>query len=344
MSLGDYDMKVEFEKAKGMLREILETSGASDADIQTMVELCVSEDLYGKLFSAFVVKEAESRLRLLEHSKDVKEEIVVDKPSLKLIDGHGRSAKLITAQVVVPLITQMAKDQGIAIIAIHNASYNGALEYFTRKIAENDLVGILTCNGGPQGVVPFGGKKDIFGTNPISYAIPTTTTPIAFDAATAQVAYGNIAAAKRHNEALPKDTFLTKEGEFTTDPNMAVALIPFGGYKGYAINLLLEVLTGMMVQAKSGLDQTGNETEIGSIVIAIDPAAFGDIDEFKKSATKLVKDIEAVPAVDPAKPVRVPGMRGEALKQEILSTGLVEVNETDWKDFEAFYNRTIKRS
>lgn len=335
-------MKVEFEKAKGMLAEIFVTSGASDADIKTMVDLCVSEDLYGKLFSAFVVREAQSRLKSLIHSKDAKEEVVVDKPALKLINGHGRSAKLITAQTVVPLIVNMAKEQGIAIIAIHNSSYNGSLEHFAREIAKNDLIGIVTSNGGPQGVVPFGGKKDIFGTNPISYAVPTLDTPIAFDAATAQFAYGNIAAAKRRGESLPDNTYLTEDGEFTTDPNLAYALIPFGGYKGYAINLLLEVLTGMMIQAKSGLDQKGEETEIGSVIIAIDPAAFGDIEEFKTSASKLVKDIESVPPIDPSKPVRVPGMRGEKLKREILETGLVEVNNQDWGEFEEYYNRTVK--
>lgn len=334
-------MKVEFKKAQQMLEEILKASGASAEDAKTILDLSIEESLLGTLFSVFVKGNANSELKALKSSIGTKEEIIVDMPSLKLIKGNGRSAELITAQTAIPLITKMAKAQGIAIVGIFDSTYNGSLETFARIIAAEDLIGIMSSNGGPQGVVPFGGKKDIFGTNPLSYAVPTNSAPIAFDAATAQFAYGNIKIAKEDDKDLPANTYLTKEGEFTTDPNVAHSLIPFGGYKGYAINLLLEILTGMMVQAKSGLDQEGHESEIGTIIIAIDPSAFGDVNMFKSSASKLVSDIEAVPAIDTSKPVRVPGRRGEKMKQEILSTGLIEVAESSWAKFEASYAKVL---
>lgn len=147
--------------------------------------------------------------------------------------------------------------------------------------------------GGPQGVVPYGGSKDVMGTNPIAYSVPTSDLPILFDAATAEYAYGTIAMAKKRNEKLPEDTYLTKEGQYTTDPNNAIALIPFGGYKGYAINLLLEVMTAALVGGKSGLLQT-DESGLGGFMILIDPSALGSIEEFKRQTNQLVSDIEKV--------------------------------------------------
>ena len=336
-------MKVDLNKAKSMLEEVFATSGANQVDIKLMTKISIFEDMHGKLFSGFDVIDVQSRLKSLQNPKDVKEEIVVDMPALKLIKGNGRSALLVSAQTAMPLLIKMAKEQGIAIVGIYDSTYNGSLEYFSREIAKQDLIGIVTTNGGPQGVVPFGGKKDIFGTNPLSYAVPTEGSPIAFDAATAQAAYGKIRLAKESGERLPSDTFLTEEGEFTTDPSAAFSVIPFGGYKGYAINMLLEVLTGMLVQARSGLDQTGGQSEIGSLMLAIDPAAFGDIKEFKKSASKLVKDVESVPPIDSNNPVRIPGSRGEALSTEILESGLLEVNEMAWQKFEKYYEQVVNK-
>ena len=334
-------MKIEYEKAKGMLKEILSKSGANTRDIETMLELCVEEDLRGHMFGGFDATEAKSKMGVLEKSIGKKEKVVVDKPSLKLIDGDGRSAELVSVDTAIPALVSMAKTQGISIVGIYNSTYNGSLEALARNIADHDLIGIVTSNGGPQGVVPFGGKKDIFGTNPLAYAVPTSETPIAFDAATAQYAYGTIRIAKERGKTLPGETYFSADGEFTTDPAKAISLIPFGGYKGYAIVLLLEIMTGMMVQAKSGLDQKGDQSEIGSVLIAIDPAAFGDIKDFKRSATKLVKDIESVPAKNPEQPVRVPGARGEKLREQILSSGLIEVDDETWGRFESYYHEVV---
>jgi LDH2 family malate/lactate/ureidoglycolate dehydrogenase len=240
---------------------------------------------------------------------------------------------------MVEMVSDMAKVQGIGMVGMYNSTYHDMMSVYSRHIAEHNLIGIVCANGGPSGVVPFGGLKPIFGTNPLSYAIPTLTTPIVFDGATAQYAYGTIRLAKAQKQRLADFVYVDSTGAFTTDPEKAIGLIPFGGYKGYAINLLLEVLTGIFVRAKSGL-LVKNEKDLGSLFIAIDPAAFGDLEEFKQQTTSLVDDILKSPSRDAKYPVRVPGRQSEEHKQKIMKNGFFEIDDIVWKDFMEYYTPT----
>ena len=206
-------------------------------------------------------------------------------------------------------------------------TYHGTLGIYARKIAEQDLLAIVSANGGPQGVVPHGGRKDVFGTNPIAYGVPTETEPIVFDAATAKYAYGTIRQAKADSGLkLEPETYLDAEGCFTTDPHRAVALVPFGEYKGYAINMLLEIMTGTLLRGKSGPAQT-NENELGNFFIALDPSKFTDLEKFKAEVSKLAEEVRQVPPIDAKKPVRVPGDNAHRHRKETLTSGYVEISK-----------------
>jgi LDH2 family malate/lactate/ureidoglycolate dehydrogenase len=214
---------------------------------------------------------------------------------------------------------------------------------FCRRTAAKDCIAIIVENGGPQGVVPFGGIKDITGTNPIAYGIPTHSHPIIFDAATAMHAYGRIKQAKEKHEKLPDNAYVDKDGNITTDPDVAYAVLPFGGFKGFAINLLIDVLSGALVRGKSGLDQPlDSQRYIGTLIILIDPASFGDLQQFKDSTTKLVHDILSVPPTDPSKPVKVPGIRGSQKLEKAYKTGVVEIEDEEWNKFIEAYHAHVR--
>lgn len=227
-----------------------------------------------------------------------------------------------------------AKSQGIYALGIYDSTYNDFFDIFCRRVAEQDCVAIIVENGGPQGVVPFGGKSDVTGTNPIAYGIPTNKHPIIFDAATAMHAYGRIRQAKEKGEQLPDNAYVDEAGNITTDPNVAYAVLPFGGFKGFGINLLIDVLSGSLVRGKSGLDQpVDSQRYIETLLIVIDPAAFGEIEDFKASTTKLAEDIQAVEPINPSQPVRVPGYRGGERKEQFLKEGFVEIEDDEWQKF-----------
>lgn len=332
-------MKIKINDLKQKIHSYLQLSGMNESDCALLTDIVVEQEMIGNQFSP-VGELAGKHARLIDNIKSIKEEVVAEKPALKLLKGNGRLAPLITADYLNEIV-EKAKTQGIYCLGIYDSSYNDFFDVFCRRIAAQDCVSIIFENGGPQGVVPFGGRKDITGTNPIAYGIPTNKYPMIFDAATAMHAYGRIRQAKECGEKLPDNAYVDKEGSITTDPNAAYAVLPFGGFKGYAINLLIDVLSGALVRGKSGLDMPleSPDRHIGTIIIVIDPAAFGEIKDFKDSTTKLVNDILSVPPVDPNKPVKVPGIRGSERLEKFNKEGSVEIDDKDWKKFETALNK-----
>lgn len=336
-------MKVKIDDLKVKVTAFLVGSGFTQKDADTFTELVVEQELVGNQFSA-VGELPGKHSRLMENAGDNKAEVVVTKPAAKLIKGNGRLAPLITADYMDEVITK-SKEQGIYALGIYDSTYNDFFDVFCRRIAAKDCIAIIVENGGPQGVTPFGGKTDVTGTNPIAYGIPTNKYPIVFDAATATHAYGRIRQAKEAGEKLPDNAYVDKQGNVTTDPNVAYAVLPFGGFKGFGINLLIDVLSGSLVRGKSGLDQPlDSQRYIGTLIIVIDPAAFGEITDFKVSTTKLAEDILAVEPINPSQPVRVPGYRGAKRREELLEAGSIEIDDTDWNRFETALNKIDEQS
>lgn len=330
-------MKIAISKLTEKYKTALATSGASQKDIDGMLRLRLEQDFHHNYFSG--ISEIEESIKELRASTGVTHTVEVDKPAMKLVNCNGRAAGLVSLDLL-PTLCEMAREQGIAMIGYYNGGYQNMPEVFVRAIAAEKLVGLVAASGGPQAVVPFGGSRDIMGTNPLAYGIPTKDLPIVFDAATSLYPYGAIKMHKEKGEPLPERSFLDKEGHWTTDPNVAIATIPFGGHKGYAINLLLEVMTGALVRAKSGLLQT-SEADQGGFLIAIDPAAFGPYDEFLTQTTKLAEDIEATPPAEGYTEVRVPGYTGERYRQKIMAAGEIELDDAVWNKFEVVYDKLM---
>lgn len=332
-------MKIRIDELREKVSKYLLLNGLNNSDADTLMNLVVEQELVGNQFSA-VGELPGKHARLFEDLKNTAtDEVAVTKPALKLIKGNGRLAPIITANYLDEVIDN-AKTQGIYALGIYDSTYNDFFDVFCRRIAAKDCIAIIVENGGPQGVTPFGGKTDVTGTNPIAYGIPTNKYPIIFDAATAMHAYGLIRQAKERGIKLPDNAYVDKEGSITTDPELAYAVLPFGGFKGFGINLLIDVLSGSLVRGKSGLDQPlDSQRYIGTLMIVIDPAAFGEITDFKESTTKLAEDILAVEPINSAEPVRVPGYRGSERRQRFETEGTIDIEDAEWSKFASAFDK-----
>lgn len=329
-------MKIKVSDLRKKFIEINRLVVDDDSVAEWVADLNLDYDLTNNLFSGLdhEIKFAKSKITIKPHT------IEVNKPGLKLVNCNNTPA-YITMKDLMPQAIAWAKDQGQVFVGIKNGGYSEALGTIARMFAEQDLLCIYSSSGGPQGVVPFGGKKDILGTNPLSYAIPTSKSPIIFDGATAQFAYGTIAKAKKTGKTLPDKTYLDENGDYTTDANDAIAIIPFGGYKGYAINLLLEVMTTALVGGKAGLLQNDN-SGLGAFMLLIDPSALGKIQDFKRQVDKLIDDINDVPPAEGFDEVRVPGLKSQKLRQQQLINDMVEVDEKTYENFLKEYKKLVK--
>lgn len=221
------------------------------------------------------------------------------------IDGRhelGHVAALMAARLSV----SSAKEHGIGIVALSGISRYSRVTPYTRYIAQQGMIGIVTNNGGPSCVAPFGGKRAIFGTNPLSFGFPGAERPYVFDFATAEKVWGAVRQSIVDGTPLPEKSFLDKDGEFTVDPERAEAGIPFGGPKGSALCFALEIITGAFIGERMGL-AVRDEFDLGYLFVALSPEIYTDLERFKTEMDQIAGDVRSCPPRIPGRAVFVPG-------------------------------------
>ena len=200
-------------------------------------------------------------------------------PSIIKVLGNNAVAPMVLS-LGLPAVIDLAKKNGVAVLAIKNSHHMAALWPETEAIAEAGLVGIA-CTSYKPAVAPAGATKPLYGTNPISFAWPRPgKNPVVYDMATASMAMGEVQIAKREGHKVPLGTGLTKDGKETTDPGEIAdggVILPFGGYKGSSIAMMVELLAGALIgenfsfetAAKDNND--GGPPSGGEFIIAISP-------------------------------------------------------------------------
>ena len=193
--------------------------------------------------------------------------------------GNSAFAPMVL-KVGLPELIKLAKETGVAVLAITNSHHMAAMWPETETIAEAGLVGFACTSYKPM-VAPAGAKKALFGTNTISFAWPRPgKTPVVYDMATAAMAMGEVMVAARDGHKVPLGTGLNKYGKQTTDPeeiSKGGVLLPFAGYKGSAIAMMVELLAGALVgetfsyETAEKDNNDGGPPSGGEFILAISP-------------------------------------------------------------------------
>ena len=205
-------------------------------------------------------------------------------PGVLKVDGRNGFAPLALETGRDPLVA-LAREQGIAALAITNTHHFAALWPETETLAERGLVGFAFVAAMAY-VAPAGGTKPLYGTNPMSFAWPRGEgrPPFVFDQASSASARGEVMIHKRDGKPVPHGWGIDADGNPTADPAavLAGAQLPFGGYKGASIALMIELLAGALVgdlfsfEASDVDNGDGGPPRGGELVIAIDPAKSSD--------------------------------------------------------------------
>lgn len=193
--------------------------------------------------------------------------------------------------------------------------------------ATNNMIGIVIEYGGKAFMTAHGGAEAVISTNPIGISIPTAdSTPILIDMATSEKAIGFVTLASKLGQIIPDTWGVDKNGNLTSNPNDVVAVVPFGGYKGYSIALALEVLAGPLVGVPVGLQ--GNLQNRGALLCVINPSLFGvSVDDFKKNVSQLIGEIKNSKRREGVSEIFIPGEQGERRKRRILERGYLEIED-----------------
>ena len=161
-----------------------------------------------------------------------------------VLDGGSGFGQVIMREAVVK-VRSLARRYGTATVAVNHSTHYGVAAYWTDQLARDGLVAILVGTTG-KSVAPYGSAEKFIGTNPLSISFPTGGRPITADMATSAGAYGKLVEAAGAGRAIPEGWAVDAEGVPTTDASAAVAgaLVPFGGHKGSAVAVLVELLAG----------------------------------------------------------------------------------------------------
>lgn len=256
--------------------------------------------------------------------------VVRDAPGSALVDG-GNSIGQVVAAYAMRLAISKAKETGTAWVGATHSNHFGAAAYYAMMAAEQDLIGIVMTNG-PVSVAPTGGRVAMLGTNPISFALPAGQEPaVVVDMATSVVARGRILLYDKQRLPMPEGWALDDAGRPTTDAAAALrgTLLPAGGYKGYALSLVIELLSGVLTGALFGLhlhgslaDDLVNKADVGHMFGVIDPARFLPLDLYKDRVDQALRELRACPPAEGSRGVLIPGDIERAERERRLRDGI----------------------
>jgi len=194
------------------------------------------------------------------------------------VDARGGFAFPAIDAALGPL-AGLAESQGIAMAAIHRSHHCGVLGWHVERLAAKGLVAFMVANS-PGAMAPWGGRKALFGTNPVAFAASVSgKDPVVIDLSLSKVARGKIMLAAQKGESIPGDWALDGAGRPTTDARAALGgtLLPMADAKGAALAMAVEILAAAVpgalfaYEASSFLDDKGANPAVGQCIIAIQP-------------------------------------------------------------------------
>jgi delta1-piperideine-2-carboxylate reductase len=316
-------MRIEISRAQALADAALAKLGYNDNDIPTIRDHLLDSELrgYGIAGLARILSIAD-RLSGKPTPPSSQSTTSMETPTTAQING-GDVLGYVVAHRATTLAIAKAKVSGVAAVGANNTYYTGMLSYYAEMAAANNLVTIIASNCSPW-VAAHDTYKPLLGTNPFCIGIPTNDVPIIYDIGTSQIIHAQVMLAKRKGGRLPPDTAFDEHGNMTTDPDEALqgALKIWGGAKGSGLAIAVQLL-GILAGSPA---LPPNLEDFGFFIIAIDPAKFRDLVDFKNEAGKLINAFHDAPSLSGEK-LRMPFERSSKRRAETRNSGWVDVDD-----------------
>jgi (2R)-3-sulfolactate dehydrogenase (NADP+) len=217
-----------------------------------------------------------------------------------------------------------AHEFGVAFAGVTNSHHFGVAAYHLEAVGGAGMVGLAFSNS-PSAMPAAGGRRALFGTNPIAAVFPRADgAPLLVDLALSEVARGKLMVAAKDGKPIPLGWALDADGNPTTDAKAGLvgSMLPVGGTKGAMLALIVELMVTALTGAAIGFEADsffvgeGNQPRIGQAFLVIDPDALAGRDRYLARVETLV----AAMLDDPG--VRLPGYRRRALAARAQTAGV----------------------
>jgi len=251
--------------------------------------------------------------------------VVCEKAASAVIDGN-RACGQVSMRLAKEVAAAKARECGIAMVAVRNTFWLGALGPHILSLAQDGLLAQLWAQSATcKDCAPVGGIDATFSTNPVAIAFPTAGDPVLGDVSTATVSLGKAFALIRRGERAPAPIFMDREGNVTDDPTVMEnegSILFLGGahygHKGYALSLWCEALT-----AVAGGDCNNPEVEQRQTfsLTVIDPAAYSGADYYYREMTRFLERVKSSRPRPGIAEIRLPGERSQRTFREAERNG-----------------------
>jgi len=241
-------------------------------------------------------------------------DVIRETPTTAVLDGNDGMGQVLGYRAMEMAIDK-AKKYGMGMVAARNSCHYGIAGYYASMAIKEGMIGITGTNARPS-IAPTFGVENMLGTNPLTIGFPTDEAfPFIIDCATSITQRGKLEYYGRMGQDTPAGMVIGSDGKAKTDTNAILkelntgeaALAPLGGigeelagYKGYGYATVVEVLSAALQQGSylkmlTGIGANGEKVpyHLGHFFIAIDTNAFMGLDEFKKTAGEIMRELRA---------------------------------------------------
>lgn len=314
-------MTITFEAASRLSDQILELYGYTAKEAETITcSLLWSQKRnnfsqgLSKLFGWHIKKR-----------KDAAPPTVEIQSATTLLVNANMTSHIVALDFALRKWTEQTDKAAIFTIGVKNTDNSaGALGFFTEQIAQQGNIAIMVSAADP-GVTPYGGSTAIFGTNPISIAVPTSHNPILLDMSIASLTWGDLVKTDIEGKKLPEGFAFDADGNPTIDPKAAMegSVTSFDqSYKGSGLALMVQILAGPLV---GSIYSTSNEVcQYGSLVIVIKTDAFGN-KAVLEQIDQLISEVKSVKTTSGFDEIILPGELGYRNSNTASKSGSIEI-------------------
>ncbi len=324
------------EEIKKFIADILTKVNIDLEKAEIVADSLVKADLEG------VSSHGVSRLpiyvkRLRENRINSQPKLKIERsaPAVLMVDGDNGLGQIVACKAFQEGM-KIAKENGLAAVAVYNSNHFGCASYYCQLGFEKNLASIITTNS-PSGIPPWGGKQAFFGTNPIAFGFPVKEADdVIIDLSSSVVARGKIIQAAKEGKSIPKGWAIDEHGHETTNAKAALkgAVLPAGGVKGYGIALAVEILSALLPGAAYGpfvqniYQEKDGPAKVGHFFILIDIESFQPWIQFDRVLKKMLNEIKNSPKADGIQNIFYPGERRAASFREKSVSGIELASET----------------
>jgi len=340
--------RIHAEALHPFAKSLLQSGGLAEDEATLVAESLVSANLcgydsHGVMRISFYLDRAAKG----EVVPGAPFEVLRETPSVLTVDAHWGFGQIQTRHLTERLI-EKAREAGVAVGTMIRCAHIGRLGEYCETVASTGLVAMLCVNnhGAIRRVAPPGGIAPRLSTNPIAFGIPDGDRPVIVDFGTSVTAEGKVRLKKIAGQTCPEGWLLDAEGQPTTDPEKLYAdppgtILPMGGeqpYKGFALSLVVEVLSGALSGGVCAREIPTNQMGNCVFMTVFDPNHFGGAGHFGQEVGSLVQFIRNCPLAPGVDRITLPGDPERETAQRCRHEGIA-FDPGNWKQLEELATR-----